>query len=591
MAHKILMIDDSRLFSQLVSKILKKRCPECELILYNPMEKGKPDRSFKWQEYDLLLLDYHLGMEGETGLDWLQYFKRMPAFPPTVLVTGEGTEMLAVQAMKAGAGDYVSKEGMQVDVLVDAIRNNMRNMSSGLLHDSQESREFVSHLEAAVKVADSEHFALVYVEMDDIKSVREQGGMAAVNKLLLMAEDVVYHLSNEHFEVSEWIRWGDATIACFVKGPNVEQKIFPLAKAICSQIKQIQLETTSASSKMNTASVGLVYIEDSSILVADIMKKAEAAARAAGIKGGDTAYMFPRDAGEDEKLSKTSVYRVQIREHAAHLGSGVDQTDMEPIDLEKAIKSDRFSYRYQLIAAMQNTDANQSVRSYFDVIPYYQDYVGNSLSYEQFLPALKNCVRLNEFDLYMFRAVMKIKADYVKSHPDTPIGLFLTAASNNIQLRIFLEKLHATAKKLEKQKIGDGIILRVRLRDYVEQPVHIAKYMFELKKLAGLRFCVTGIDHAEQLQWIQRYKIFEYVELAGFAESELIGMTADHGQLQQVMLILKENANKLIARGIETPDQLMTALMHGADFAQGSMIGEVTDEINADAGMMQNIEL
>lgn len=57
--------------------------------------------------YDLVFLDYSL--PGRDGLEVLEAIRRGGATPPVVIVTGRGDEHVAVQALKAGAYDYVVK--------------------------------------------------------------------------------------------------------------------------------------------------------------------------------------------------------------------------------------------------------------------------------------------------------------------------------------------------------------------------------------------------------------------------------------------------------------------------------------------------
>src|SRR6266852_3225440 len=58
--------------------------------------------------FSAIVLDHHL--PGTTGLELLPAIQACGAvMPPVVMVTGQGDERIAVEAMKAGAADYVIK--------------------------------------------------------------------------------------------------------------------------------------------------------------------------------------------------------------------------------------------------------------------------------------------------------------------------------------------------------------------------------------------------------------------------------------------------------------------------------------------------
>src|SRR5213594_1239398 len=56
--------------------------------------------------YDVLLLDYSL--PGETGLEYLRSVD-VSLVPPVIMLTGQGDERVAKEAIRAGAYDYFPK--------------------------------------------------------------------------------------------------------------------------------------------------------------------------------------------------------------------------------------------------------------------------------------------------------------------------------------------------------------------------------------------------------------------------------------------------------------------------------------------------
>ena len=128
---KILVIDDSEFFRLLLEKYLLKEIPDTTLEHYKVEERGRPPPDFPWEEYDLLLLDYNLG-EGIDGLDWLEHYRSLPGFPPTIVLTGEGDEYVAVRAIKLGAVDYFNKDDITRRRLAEiVVRTREREAETG----------------------------------------------------------------------------------------------------------------------------------------------------------------------------------------------------------------------------------------------------------------------------------------------------------------------------------------------------------------------------------------------------------------------------------------------------------------------------
>ena len=83
----------------------------------------------KKQEFDCIFLDYLL--PGTDGLSLLKQIRQTDNFTPIVVVTSQGDQNLAVEMMKAGAMDYITKKLLTPDGLSQTIRNIIR------LHDSE----------------------------------------------------------------------------------------------------------------------------------------------------------------------------------------------------------------------------------------------------------------------------------------------------------------------------------------------------------------------------------------------------------------------------------------------------------------------
>ncbi|MBI4417889.1 MAG: response regulator, partial [Ignavibacteriales bacterium] len=65
--------------------------------------------------YDVILLDYK--MPGMSGLDVLAWMHENKVDTPVIMLTAAGSEEVAVEAMKLGAYDYLSKEHIEIDRL------------------------------------------------------------------------------------------------------------------------------------------------------------------------------------------------------------------------------------------------------------------------------------------------------------------------------------------------------------------------------------------------------------------------------------------------------------------------------------------
>lgn len=86
---------------------------------------------------DCILLDYSL--PGESGLEILKKLCEANLFLSIIMMTGQGNEAVAVQAMKSGAQHYLIKSEMKPDMLHNAVRAAIEHSALGRKISEQET--------------------------------------------------------------------------------------------------------------------------------------------------------------------------------------------------------------------------------------------------------------------------------------------------------------------------------------------------------------------------------------------------------------------------------------------------------------------
>lgn len=124
--NRLLIIDDDQDFRNLLKTYLSKSLPELDVIDYDPVTEGIPGSEFPWSEFKVLILDYDLQNKEVNGLDILARNKNNGLFPVTVMLTGEGSEDIAVSALKLGVADYLRKDKVDVEQLEAAVQEALQ---------------------------------------------------------------------------------------------------------------------------------------------------------------------------------------------------------------------------------------------------------------------------------------------------------------------------------------------------------------------------------------------------------------------------------------------------------------------------------
>jgi len=118
--HYYLVIDDDAGDIEILRRFLEMSSDgNAELEAFTDPEIALLELGSK--NYDLIFVDYLLG--GTTGLEVFEAIRAKGCENPVILITGQGSEQIAVEAMKAGVADYVVKGQLNTNTLQRVVVN------------------------------------------------------------------------------------------------------------------------------------------------------------------------------------------------------------------------------------------------------------------------------------------------------------------------------------------------------------------------------------------------------------------------------------------------------------------------------------
>ena len=119
---KILIIDDDPEFSGLLKHYVSAHWGDAAVEMADPRDAIPGTDAIRDGGYDAVLLDHRLNAPGTrtSGLDLLREYQGLDDFPPVIMITGEDIDRLSIDAIRAGAADYIPKR-LTRDMLIKAL--------------------------------------------------------------------------------------------------------------------------------------------------------------------------------------------------------------------------------------------------------------------------------------------------------------------------------------------------------------------------------------------------------------------------------------------------------------------------------------
>jgi two-component system, NtrC family, response regulator len=112
----ILIVDDDRALTTMLSTQVSRgeHCPSVANTLSQGVELAEQSN------FDIIFLDVQ--MPDGNGLDFIPIFRRMPAEPEVIIITGQGDPDGAEKAITSGAWGYIEKPHILTDLNLQMTR-------------------------------------------------------------------------------------------------------------------------------------------------------------------------------------------------------------------------------------------------------------------------------------------------------------------------------------------------------------------------------------------------------------------------------------------------------------------------------------
>ncbi len=308
--------------------------------------------------HDVYILDFRLGEK--TGLELLTEAAANGSRAPFILLTGQGDRETDIQAMKAGAADYLVKGDINAPLLERSIRyaierkRNEEDVFRMAYYDSltrlPNRTLFLDRLFQAISQAERHEsmFAIMFLDIDNFKRINDTFGHAVGDRLLIAITERLHSTMRKSDSVARqtikdmFARLGGDEFTVLLHEVKHVENAAKVAQRIIDVLSlPFTLEGTEI---FITASIGISIFPQDGRDVDDLLKNADAAMYHAKEQGKNN-YQYYRqamNASAFEKLTLENTLRkaVENDELVLHYQPQFDITTGKITGLEALIRWD-----------------------------------------------------------------------------------------------------------------------------------------------------------------------------------------------------------------------------------------------------------
>lgn len=268
-AKRILVVDDNPADIEILRRLFES-FPGWNVEVLAARGSKEAAGALSGSDFDLIFSDYILGME--TGVDVVNAVREAGSFAPVIMLTGQGSERVAVEAMRAGVTDYIGKGALDAETLFRSVTKAMETAElrrrveeyqlkleelarTDSLTGLHNRRFFMENFEREFKRArrSREPLCVLMMDVDHFKVVNDRHGHLTGDRVLIITAEIIKKiLRGTDFAC----RFGGEEFAVILMNTRLSGAV-AMAERLCDEVRAHKHAGDSGEVFHTTCSIGV----------------------------------------------------------------------------------------------------------------------------------------------------------------------------------------------------------------------------------------------------------------------------------------------------------------------------------------------
>jgi len=306
----------------------------------------------------------------------------------------------------------------------------------------------------------TQHGVLI-IKLDRLDTILQQVGIAVGDIIIAEIANCIRHYTPASYPVA---RFDDHHFAVLIQKTTLK-KIESAANAICEKIAGHTIDVAGVAVPTNTCSVGIALTCDTIKHANQLISKAQMAAKAAYVTGGNQSHLF--DPRNDEQY-----------------GLAIEQQLEQQWEkrIRAALKEDRFKLLYQPVVSLQSNIAEN-----YELLLRMLDENHKEIMPAEFMPIAVRVGLMPTIDRWVTHHAITELSDRRRDGKDTSFFIKLDHTTlSDVDFHSWLG-----AQLRQHQMPADALVFEISEQSDLKAPREVMRFMKQLKALR----CRCALDH------------------------------------------------------------------------------------------------